>query len=66
LQVLLPEVTARAAAPALRLNLLEKEPAHFAKAVEVIRLLKDPVVDSRLDHICRRLEGVERGQIGFY
>jgi hypothetical protein len=65
-RVLLPENDLRAAAPALRLVLLEREPAYFPAVVAALRLLKDPAIDTRLEHICSAWERVEAGIITFY
>lgn len=64
--VLLPEIEIRAAGPALRLVLLEREQAYFPDVVAALRLLKDPLIDTRLDRICQAWARVEAGNITFY
>lgn len=63
---LLSEVDLRAAAPALRLTLLEREQAYFPEVVAVLRLLQDPAVTARVDHLSAAWARVETGQIGFH
>lgn len=62
---LIPEAALRAAAPGLRLVMLEGERAHLAGVLEALPLLKDPEVQRSLDEFTGGWATALKGQIHF-
>jgi hypothetical protein len=62
---LIPEAVLRAAAPALRLTLLQAEQAYFPGVIAALRLLHDPVIEKVLNDFADAWQRAEHGDFGF-